>query len=131
MEDQSWELLCVYSHNPDHLISISIAGTFILMISKKRKIHSEEIKLKSTNKIFFRILINYLKCARNKNWIKRPIHASLLQYKLQTYKPSQFLLLHLFFLDVHIRFSSQCELTNIWSKKNINNDQIFCTIWKI
>ena len=36
-----------------------------------------------------------------------------------TYKSSQFLLLHLLFLDVHIRFNSQCELTNIWSSENI------------
>jgi len=35
------------------------------------------------------------------------------------YKSSQFLLLYLFFLDVHSRFSSRCELTNICSSKNI------------
>ena len=35
-----------------------------------------------------------------------------------TYKLSQFLHLHLFFLDVHIRFSSQCEFTCYWSSVN-------------
>ena len=35
-----------------------------------------------------------------------------------TYKSSQFLHLHLFFLDVHIRFSSQCEFTCYWSSFN-------------
>ena len=37
----------------------------------------------------------------------------------QPIKLSQFLLLNLFLLDVYIIVCSQCELTNIWSRKNI------------
>ena len=46
------------------------------------------------------------------------VHISLCAYI--TYKSIQFLLLYLVFSDVHFRFSSQCELTYIWSSKNIH-----------
>ena len=39
--------------------------------------------------------------------------------------------MYFFFLDVHNRFSSQCELTNIWSRKSIrflNNLCVMCVM---
>ena len=58
------------------------------------------------------------KSDHGRNWNVLFAYICLCAMKYITYKSSQFFAFVFFFLDVHVRFSSQCELTNNWSNNN-------------